>query len=473
MNDKQKISNSGSQNQRRSSIVEVLSIPPNSISSSSTFSTSISSASELRHPLQGQSKQRKISRQISNEQSLSRQCSVSSLESNVSTTRCLNKLHSQWQHIKLSELVEENKLVVLDANISVEDAFNKLVEHNLTSVPVERFPGDMDCMTFDYNDLNSYLLLVLGKISIKDEEVTRKCQSGQPVPVGPIVCSTPKNPFYKVPETENLLTVMGILGSGVHRVAITDPQATQIRGILSQRRLMSYLWENAYRFGDLDAFLDSSLLELGIGVLDSQTPPTSIQSRVISVLEHEYLVMALYKMHQERISSIAVIDNQGMLLGNISVTDVKNVTRTSQYPLLHNTCRHFISVILNAKGLEMGKDSFPIFYVYPTSSLTRTIAKLVATKAHRLWIVQPVEPVPIPTSSSEQLDFSSRNITLSPGNSPSLTTQVSSLDKDYGTGYLVGVVSLTDILGLLARKHMENKQVDPLTARRQRCSVVG
>lgn len=101
--------------------------------------------------------------------------------------------------------------------------------------------------------------------------------------------------------------------------------------------------------------------------------------------------MGLYKMHVERISSIAVIDKQDNLLGNISVTDVKHVTRTSQYPLLHKTCRHFISVILNSRGLETGKDSFPIFHVYPSSSLARTLAKLVATKSHRLWIVQPPE----------------------------------------------------------------------------------
>ena len=313
------------------------------------------------------------------------------------------KVHKKsWQHIKLSSLIEPNKLITINGQEnSVEMAFNKLIEYNLTSIPVENFPGDMNCLTFDYNDLNSYLLLVLNKIKVNDMQIMKDCQSGKPVAVGEIIKLTPKNPFYKLPECENLSAAMSILGTGVHRIAITDLKQSQIKGILSQRRLIKYLWENARKFDNFENLLNMSLKDLKIGVfgLETQhykrkinpiTGTTIHQSRVISINGDEPLINALYKMHEESISSIAVIDNSTMLLGNISVTDVKHVTRTSQFPLLHNTCRHFISVILNSRGLEMGgKDSFPIFHVYPNSSLARTMAKIVATKSHRLWIVEP------------------------------------------------------------------------------------
>ncbi|AET38591.1 uncharacterized protein Ecym_3079 [Eremothecium cymbalariae DBVPG len=473
----------GSPGQRHTSIVELLSTPP----PAAGYGDSSGQKTEEEQDYQNHKREQlKEQLDVLGEDGvpLSRQDSSSSCESRDSTAAsCLTKVHTQkWQHIELCELVEQNKLVFIEAEMSVEEAFNTLVRHNLTSLPVEQFSGDMDCVTFDYNDLNSYLLLVLGKISVADEDITRKCQSGQPVPVGRIVKLTPKNPFYKLPETENLSTVMGILGSGVHRVAITDPSTTTIRGILSQRRLTKYLWDNARQFSNLEPLLSSSLQKLGIGVLDLHTPPTSRQSRVISVQGSESLLVALHKMHSERISSIAVIDQQGMLLGNISVTDVKHVTRTSQYPLLNNTCRHFISVILNTRGLEMGKDSFPIFHVYPTTSLARTVAKLVATKAHRLWIVQPAEQlniqIPSVVPTTENVDYSPRANSPTPGlptacsglaSGPSTTSpQIGNFEKDYSAGKLIGVVSLTDILGLLARKHTENKKVDPLAARRQR-----
>lgn len=420
--------------------------------------------------------------------------SLESQQMTPTTSQCLYTVHSQkWQHIQLSQLIEENKLISVPGSMSVEEAFNTMIKHHLTSLPVEQFPGDMNCFTFDYNDLNSYLLLVLNKIQVNNKTVQQDCQNGKPVPVGEIVKLTPKNPFYKLSETENLSTVMGILGSGVHRVAITDVDMTQIKGVLSQRRLIKYLWDNARSFTNLEPLFNSSLQDLKIGVLNTSAKPTSRQSRVISIQGDEPLIMALYKMHMDRISSIAVVDQQGNLIGNISVTDVKHVTRTSQYPLLHKTCRHFISVILNVRGLEMGKDSFPIFHVYPTSSLARTLAKLVATKSHRLWIVHPPESnnsstsldtIPLPNSTTSTSNTANTNTSVNhspmmsavddpPSPHSSGTTAVASnlFEKEYRTGKLIGVVSLTDILSLLARSQTEHKQVDPQSARRQRGSV--
>lgn len=88
-------------------------------------------------------------------------------------------------------------------------------------------------------------------------------------------------------------------------------------------------------------------------------------------------------MNDEGISSLAVVDNHSNVIGNISTVDVKLLTKSTSLPLLQNTCIHFISVILSARGLVEGKDSFPVFYVTPTSTLAHTVAKMVATKSHR------------------------------------------------------------------------------------------
>ncbi len=71
---------------------------------------------------------------------------------------------------------------------------------------------------------------------------------------------------------------------------------------------------------------------------------------------------------------------------------------------LHTFCRnayhqiqvdaHFISIILSERGMENGKDSFPVFYVNPYSTLAHTVSKLVATKAHRVWVVESASPSP-------------------------------------------------------------------------------
>jgi len=69
-------------------------------------------------------------------------------------------------------------------------------------------------------------------------------------------------------------------------------------------------------------------------------------------------------MSNEGLTSIAVVDNAFNVVGNISTADTKLLTSSSQAPLLHSTCIHFISVILSERGIGDGKDSFPGMYLF-------------------------------------------------------------------------------------------------------------
>ncbi|KAH3675635.1 hypothetical protein WICMUC_002552 [Wickerhamomyces mucosus] len=445
-------------NSRHSSIVEMLSTPPSIDVNSPTILTSqeqdLNKDYLSLHNDNGQNNEN-----LPHTPDLARNASQSSTSSiNTSSTSQTNVFIRDWQDIKLIELVESAKLIFIDSKISVEEAFNTLQTNNLTSLPVLEDLNDktnLNCLTFDYTDLNSYLLLVLGRLSINEQtfeknpyykdpnEVTsliQKATRGEQVPVKFVTQLVPKNPFYKLSENENLSSVVEILGTGVHRIAIVDPNFTHITGILSQRRLMKYFWDNARRFPSLEPLFQSTLEELNIG-----------SRNVISIQGDEPLINALSIMSRDKISSIAVVDNHLNLFGNISVTDVKHVTKSSQSSLLHKSCFHFVSVILNLRGLEDGQDSFPIFHVYENSSLVRTVAKLVATRSHRLWVVRPY------ASSTTSTQTSGPN--SAEGSKPSI--------HEGKPGKLVGVVSLTDIINVIARKHGKT-YVDPQQARKQR-----
>lgn len=389
-----------------------------------------------------------------------------SMSSNFS--QYLNGASLEWQDIKLSELVEKNKLIVINSTVSVEQAFDTLVTNGLTSVPVEEFPNDLNCLTFDYTDLNAYLLLVLNKIRIENlknmdynpkqdvPKLIKKAQVGEQVPVSFVIRLTNKNPFIKLTETDTLSSVVEILGTGVHRVAIINEN--KLSGILSQRRLVKFLWDNARRFPSMEPLLSSSISTLHIG---SQNP--------ISIYGDQPLIEALMTMHNLKMSSLAVVDRNSHLLGNISVTDVRLVSTTSKSDLLYKSCLHFISVILNSRGLENGKDSFPIFHVTSSTSLGRAIAKMVATKSHRLWIVKPDSS----SNSSTPTTPDSPHTHMHPHSHPHLHSHVhshhaSTIEDDvHASGQLVGVLSLTDILSLFA-KTLGKAHVEPNMARKQR-----
>ncbi|TID29021.1 hypothetical protein CANINC_002169 [Pichia inconspicua] len=377
----------------------------------------------------------------------------------------LNGASLEWKDIQLSELVEKNKLIIIDANTSVEKAFETLVNHGLTSVPVENFKNDLNCLTFDYTDLNAYLLLVLNKLNVEDLKnldytpkdqipiLINNAQRGQQVPVKFVIKLTNKNPFIKLLESDTLSTVVEILGTGVHRIAIINDN--KLTGILSQRRLVKYLWDNARRFPSMEPILSSSIKSLHIG-----------SSNPVTIYGDQLLIEALMTMHNLKMSSLAVVDRNYHLLGNISVTDVRLVSTSSKSNLLYKSCLHFISVILNSRGLENGKDSFPIFHVTNQTSLGRAIAKMVATKSHRLWIIKP-ESNNKPQTSSQELKHHHVHHSHSSHSSHSSHHFLHQEEDNHRTGKLIGVLSLTDILSLFA-KTLGKAHVEPNLARIQR-----
>lgn len=204
-------------------------------------------------------------------------------------------------------------------------------------------------------------------------------------------------------------------------------------------------------------------------------------------------------------SSLAVVDNASNVVGNISAVDTKLLTKSSSLPLLRNTCIHFISVILSNRGMFEGKDSFPVFHVTPMSTLAHTVAKLVATKSHRMWITEPVSPMssgpPTPalhTATMAPLSSHSSSISAGSGQyhiqppqavssdplqvadaspkTPTITPSgpsisASALPGARISGRLVGVVSLTDILILFAKVGgLETADPNEIRLRRRRSS---
>jgi CBS domain-containing protein len=157
-------------------------------------------------------------------------------------------------------------------------------------------------------------------------------------------------------------------------------------------------------------------------------------------------------MHEESLTSVAVVDNAFNVLGNISTVDVRYLTNTSSLPLLKSSCLHFISVILSERGVENGKDSFPVFHVNPHSTLAHTTAKLLATRSHRMWVVEAASPSPsapaTPSITPAVLAVTHSSSPASPGLAPTFVPSTTTSR----TGLLTGVISLTDILNLFARQ---------------------
>lgn len=330
-----------------------------------------------------------------------------------------------WLDTTLEELVQKDLFVTYPAKDPVDLATQIMTTKQLTCLPLTNAEGDV-AEYLDYSHLNCYLLLVLGRVEPASNRADFHAQAEQ---VRKGIPSSAEfaaqlgavDPIVRMPVSSALAGAVRQFASGVHRIACVDA-VDGVVGVLSQRRMVKYIWTNIKKFPLLEAFLDKPLGELPIGTYQE----------MITVQGDAPLLDALSMMHDETVSSVAVVDREKNLLGNISVTDVSLLTRGAQTPLLSQSCKHFLTVILENRGLVDGKDVVPVFYVDRQTRLGLIIAKMVATKAHRLWIV-------------EQRD-----------------------SDVISSGRLVGVVSLTDILNFLARQG--GTLLDPESARRHRRS---
>ncbi|EXJ85728.1 hypothetical protein A1O1_06096 [Capronia coronata CBS 617.96] len=407
----------------------------------------------------------------------------------------------EWTTIKVKELVSPGDLRFVDIKTAVESATKILVESGAPALLVRENAESDDSPvigTFDYRDLNAYLLLVVGLIKPEDddraeelERLAQQAREGKAMHLRDIKSLSKKEPLTFLSEDSDLLKAIETFGKGVHRVVVVNESTKEATGVLSQTRLTQFLWEYGRSFPVLEHLYAQHLRDLKIGSND-----------VVAINGDRPLADALTMLYTEGVSSLAVVDHNYNVIGNISNIDVKLLIKSTSLPLLRNTCIHFITVILSTRGMNEGKDSFPVFHVTPQSTLAHTVAKLVATKSHRLWITDPASPISsgpptpsihsatlAPTSShassvvtgsafpaatpSTTLDPSSSAIVDQSPKTPFITptgpsVSASSLPGARISGRLVGVVSLTDILILFARVGGMDDVADPNEVRMRR-----
>ncbi|KAK9783536.1 hypothetical protein AB5N19_04305 [Seiridium cardinale] len=403
------------------------------------------------------------------------QAAIQDLLNHPPTTRPQNPRFAgrDWRDVHVGELVSKEDLKWADMDTSVEDATMILLKSVSSNVVLIRENASQNTAvsTFDHNDLNAYLLVVVGLAHPTDDLVTlydslaKKAQAQESIPLRDIQPLCRKEALATLPATEDLTKAIEIFGSGIHRVLVTNPVG-EVIGVLSQLRLVEFFWNEGINFRAIDELYPKLMRDLGIG-----------SQQIIAVSAESPLADALSLMNNEGLSSLAVIDNSRNVVGNISTVDVRLLTNAASLPLLQNTCMHFISVILNERGVEKGKDSFPVFYVNPYSTLAHTVAKLVATRSHRMWVVESASPSPSapatpllgPTVFVPNSTTNSQSPLATGTHFPPVPT--SSMAGAHLSGRLTGVVTLTDILSLFAKTSGLNPS-DPSEqrARRRRSS---
>ena len=147
-----------------------------------------------------------------------------------------------------------------------------LIESGTNVLLIRDNPASLAAIgTFGYNDLNAYLLTVIGVARADEDhiqdfrEIAKKAKEGVAIPVRDVINLAEKEPLTLLPHTANLLKAVETFGTGIHRIIVVREGTQEVMGILTQTKLVRFLWENGRSFPVIDQLYPQHLRDLKIG----------------------------------------------------------------------------------------------------------------------------------------------------------------------------------------------------------------
>lgn len=360
-----------------------------------------------------------------------------------------------WENTTTQDLVE-GPVVAVDREIAVEDACDLLLSQGTSCLAVKSSDPDAHYSgLFDFADVNAFLTFAATRHTYTPEhlqshprvaQILEAAKAGH-VPVHLVSNLSEKNPLVELAHDASVIALLAIFSSGTHRVLVKSPAGSSEShlGMISDLRLLAYFSAFARSSGAAipplpgmqpsPTFLHYVSNPLGTLPL----PSLNLHFEVVAVHSRKSVLDAMRMMSDLGVSSVAVLEEEtGNLLSAISVTDIgQTVVPSQSNQILTMPVHQLVSQIKMPQGWTDGADRYPVYSVFPSSTLAYTVQKLLATNSHRLFVTFET-----PGSAS-----------------PSAGVR----------GNLSGVVSIGDILSLFAR--IANiPDVDPARMRHRRAS---
>ncbi|KAJ2978402.1 hypothetical protein NQ176_g3835 [Zarea fungicola] len=176
-----------------------------------------------------------------------------------------------WRDITVGELLAPDDVRWVELDDSVEAA-TKILLKSPTNVVLVRDSKTSNIVTsiFDYRDLNTYLLIVVGLTKPEDHqvalfnEIISRAQQGQAIPLRTLQPLFGREATVQLDAEDTLAQAVEILGSGIHRIVVSD-FSNHIIGVLSQLRVADFFWNEGINFPTIERLYPVILRDLGIG----------------------------------------------------------------------------------------------------------------------------------------------------------------------------------------------------------------
>lgn len=270
----------------------------------------------------------------------------------------------------------------VDASSPLSKAIDIMAKNGISSMPI--YSSDDGLKTYigfiDQLDIICYLNGLLQTTSVLSFAHTLAGTTCLQAVKSARSTSTNLNEFISVQQSASIVdTVFPFVKQGISRVPVVDETGQAVQ-IVSQSTLIHML---AAYIDDLPLDLTNQTLEdLNIGL-----------KKVVSVAAHDLVATAIAAMATHRLHALAVVSEDGKLMTNIGSSDV--ILALAHNLSIHTTVQHLVSTVRRQLLFSTrGSRSFPAAVTcHPDHTLKGVITKLAATGLHRLYVTNDGFPV--------------------------------------------------------------------------------
>jgi len=276
----------------------------------------------------------------------------------------------------LGELIfDKNALIQVSSETTVEDAAKMMKKHNIISAPVFDSSKGQYIGIIDMFEIMRFTAVGFFEESIFKDDLFTKFEFSKET-VGDLVQKSQRcQRILSYEGSEPIIAAIRNLGELDHRAlvrTVDDKSFQKVYRIITQTDLVRFIQKHE---GKLQKYLDKRIDELGLA--------NPLGTPTVCITTKDKAVVGFYKMFYNKVNAVAVVDESGKLVANLSCSDLRGLSSdTIQYVRLPP-----LSFIQSMTG---EKPSRPIT-CRVKDHLNLVIDQMVSANVHRVWITDSAE----------------------------------------------------------------------------------
>lgn len=285
---------------------------------------------------------------------------------------CNTKVESIWSR--------EGKIFFAMRDDKVKDVFKGLIIHNFSSCPVlqktkSKWYGFLDIANIVKFIVQHFEQDVLSEnaniMNLLDETESFKQLQVNDLMKNPLGILTPYHPIYIGYSLFSAFEIMA--RSNLHRLAVVDANRSLI-SVITQSQMVEFAYRNIALVGPKRS---KQVKDMAYNLHE-----------VYSVKPSDTALTAFTLMSEKKVSGVAVVDDDGILVDQISMRDLKAMAPDGR--LFWRLYKPISEYLENVKRNLSGVNSRPrnAIFVTPNDTLESVLGLIVGNRIHRVYIVE-------------------------------------------------------------------------------------